>query len=467
MRSPFLAPNKHTMKKHLYSFFALFFVAQSVWAIDRSYYVTIDSTQGTVLRNKLTTITLAGPKDMSYSKLWTAYYTTDVYPSDSVGKAGKIWDMYSNVLYTPGTNQCGSYSNVGSCYNREHSLPKSWFNEQHPAYYDMGHIIPTDGKVNGQRNNYPFGECADGVRLKYQQYVGAGKLGSSTFEGYTSVGTVFEPDDQYKGDFARMYMYMRVRYKDMNMTNDYGYHMFNADDVNYGMTNYSIALLMKWHRMDPVSRKEVDRNNGMQDVQKNRNPFIDFPILAEYLWGTKSTETFTFSKAIASFEPEFILGVSDGSREDTVPPTPPTPHDKYGVTWSANGEELFVDSLPAGAPIVMLPPMPESCSTESDTFMGWTTTPIDSTTDDAPAVLYTQPADFPPVTADVTYYAVFAKQQTGDEPTYSRYITSCQGPSELIEQVSEDARIRKILIGGQIYIVRDSKVYSLTGARVR
>lgn len=311
------------MKKSFVSILALFFVAQLGWAIDQSYYTTIDNTQGTTLRDNLYTITIAGPKNMSYSKLWEAYKTTDVYPADSVGKAGKIWDMYSTVLFTPGTGQCGNYSIVGDCYNREHSLPKSWFNDHTPAYYDMGHIIPTDGKVNGQRSNYSFGECANGTRLSSNKGVAKGKLGASTFPG-CSLANVFEPDDEYKGDFARMYMYMVVRYKKGNansitFTADHGNEMFNSTDANFGFTDYSVALLMKWHRMDPVSVKEINRNNGMQQVQGNRNPFIDYPILAEYLWGTKANDIFLFTQAIASFDPEFIPGVSDGSRSGSTP----------------------------------------------------------------------------------------------------------------------------------------------------
>lgn len=579
------------MKKHFLSLLALILVAQILWAVDQSYYATINNTQGTTLRDNLTTITLAGPQNMSYAKLWTAYYTTDVYPTDSVGKAGKIWDMYSNVLFTPGSGQCGTYSNIGDCYNREHSLPKSWFNEQHPAYYDMGHIIPTDGKVNGQRSNWPFGECANGTRLSKGSYVAKGKLGSSTFDGYTNAGTVFEPDDEYKGDFARMYMYMRVRYKSMDMTYDSGSKMFNDNDANYGMTNYSVALLMKWHRMDPVSKKEVDRNNGMQSVQNNRNPFIDYPILAEYLWGTKTAETFSFDKAIASFDPEFILGVSDGSRGG-VGPTP-TPTVKYGLSWSVNGTIVSVDSIAENQKPTQIPATPASCSTESDVFMGWTTAPISGTSDEAPAILYKAAADFPALTADITYYAVFAKAQTsggatptayvfdadhqegwscnaenkgqywlldqnkqivspaidlmylesitvnmrtyggtqynqlqvaeetgvlttieatdgtireftwnnnlyiagtstltftcsngasskgvgvksivinagGAATTYNRYITSCQDPSELIDIVLEaDAPAKKVLVGGQIYILVGDQLFSIQGQRVK
>ena len=241
--------------------------------------------------------------------------------------------MYSNVLWTPGQKQCGNYSNVGSCYNREHSVPKSWFNEKKPAYYDLGHIIPTDGYVNNQRGNNPIGECEGGTRLKNGSYVATGRSGSSTFSGYTSIGTVFEPDDQYKGDFARMYMYMAVRYKKGNKDDvSISSEMYNTTDANYGFTAYSVALLMKWHRMDPVSRKEIDRNNGMQSEQGNRNPFVDYPILAEYLWGTKTNETFSFDVATGSFEDDFIPGVSDGSNTNAARLTSPSGTIDCGAT---------------------------------------------------------------------------------------------------------------------------------------
>jgi len=321
------------MRKRLFFFCALFLFAQSSWAIDQSYYSTINNKSGSTLRDNLYTITCAGPTGMSYDGLWDAYKTSDVYPADSVGKAGKIWDMYSNVLWTPGQKKCGNYSNVGSCYNREHSVPKSWFNEKKPAYYDLGHIIPTDGYVNNQRGNNPIGECEGGTRLKNGSYVATGRSGSSTFSGYTSIGTVFEPDDIYKGDFARMYMYMAVRYKKGNKDDvSISSEMYNTTDANYGFTAYSVALLMKWHRMDPVSRKEIDRNNGMQSEQGNRNPFVDYPILAEYLWGTKTNETFSFDVATGSFEDDFIPGVSDGSNTNAARLTSPSGTIDCGAT---------------------------------------------------------------------------------------------------------------------------------------
>lgn len=145
---------------------------------------------------------------------------------------------------------------------------------------DAFHVYPTDGKVNGQRSNYQFGECANGVSLGGKAL---GKLGQSTFPGYTSL-TVFEPHDDYKGDFARTYFYMATRYADV--CGGWG-NAFNAVASNSGLSKYSIALFLKWHRADPVSEKEITRNDAVYAKQHNRNPFIDYPMLAEFIWGTQ------------------------------------------------------------------------------------------------------------------------------------------------------------------------------------
>lgn len=217
---------------------------------------------------------------LGYGDLWDLYYESDVTAE------GYIWDMYSTSKYTPGKRQCGSYSKIGDCYNREHSFPKSWFDDQSPMYSDAFHIYPTDGKVNGQRSNYPFGECANGNYVSSNGSVRAlGKLGQSTFAGYN--GTVFEPDDQYKGDFARSYFYMAAAY---NSQIDEWNSAQLAGNSYPCFSSWSVNLLMKWHREDPVSQKEIDRNEVVYKWQRNRNPFIDYPELAEYVWGTKNNE---------------------------------------------------------------------------------------------------------------------------------------------------------------------------------
>lgn len=216
-------------------------------------------------------------KNVGYDGLWEVYKTSDVRAD------GYVWDMYSTANFTPGQKQCGNYSKVGDCYNREHSFPKSWFNDASPMVSDGFHIYPTDGKVNGQRSNFPYGECANGTSVASNGNIKAlGKLGTSTFSGYT--GTVFEPIDDYKGDFARTYFYMAAAYQDK--IKGWGSPMLSNNDYPCFST-WAINLLLKWHRQDPVSKKETDRNNAVETFQKNRNPFIDHPELAEYIWGTK------------------------------------------------------------------------------------------------------------------------------------------------------------------------------------
>jgi len=129
----------------------------------------------------------------TYDNLWTDFQTTDEKAD------GKVWDMYTDIpggtpvyVWTFIDDQCGNYSGEGSCYNREHSFPKSWFNDASPMYSELFHIYPTDGYVNGQRSNFPYGEVSSPT---YTSSNGS-KVGPNTTPGYT--GTVFEPIDEYK-----------------------------------------------------------------------------------------------------------------------------------------------------------------------------------------------------------------------------------------------------------------------------
>ena len=230
------------------------------------------------LQTALHTI-IKGHTVISYAGLWTAYYTTDDKPN------GKVWDMYSDVpdgtpngnppySYTFGTNQCGNYSAEGDCYNREHSWPKSWFNDTAPMNSDIFHIYPTDGKVNGMRDNYPYGTVA----APSWTSLNGSKLGVCTWPGYT--GTVFEPRDEYKGDFARSYLYMSTRY----YTEDSGWTGSPATTGSQ-LKPWALQLMLHWSSADPVSQKETDRNNAIYGMQHNRNPFIDHPEYAYQIWG--------------------------------------------------------------------------------------------------------------------------------------------------------------------------------------
>ena len=236
---------------------------------------------------------IKGHTNVGYSGLWNVYETSDMTAY------GKVWDMYSTCTWTYRSDQCGNYSSVCDCYNREHSIPQSWFGERSPMVSDAFHIYPTDGRVNGQRGNYPFGECANGTSLGGKAL---GKLGASTFSGYS--GTVFEPIDEYKGDFARTYFYFATRYQnEMSSINGASF----TKNTYPSLSEWSINLFLKWHRQDPVSEKETDRNDAVQKHQKNRNPFIDYPELAEYIWGNKKGNAWKTTSGLSEITVEFNI----------------------------------------------------------------------------------------------------------------------------------------------------------------
>lgn len=268
------------MKKIFILMLAIFIVSYSFAQIPNGYYNSITTQKEGALKTALYNI-IKDHTERSYP-LWSWYDNTDLQSN------GKIWDIYTdNCNFTYSSDQCGSYSNVCDCYNNEHSFPKSWFGGENatPMSADIFHIYPTDGKVNGMRNNFPYGECSTGTVW------GNGKLGSCTFSGYS--GIVFEPADQYKGDLARTYFYMATRYDNLianwETLDTYGNAMMNGTKFP-AFETWAVNLLLKWHRQDPVSQKEIDRNNKIYSmVQFNRNPFIDHPEYADKIWDPNYT----------------------------------------------------------------------------------------------------------------------------------------------------------------------------------
>ena len=264
-------------QKIKHTFILLLIFATSLFAeIPAGYYDNANGLSGENLRSALYDI-IKDHNPQTYDALWTHFQNTDKKSN------GKVWDMYSDVPggtpayeYTFVTNQCGNYSGEGSCYNREHSFPKSWFNDASPMYTDLFHLYPTDGYVNGMRENYPYGETTSATWTS----TNGSKVGSCSYSGYTE--TIFEPIDEYKGDFARTYFYMATRY--YNIFSGWISPMLSGN--NY--TTWAINMLLEWDENDPVSQKEIDRNNAAYDIQNNRNPFIDHPEYVGYIWAGDS-----------------------------------------------------------------------------------------------------------------------------------------------------------------------------------
>ena len=268
---------------------------------------------------------------MSYAGLWTAFQSTDKRAD------GKVWDMYSNATFTFGSDQDkgSGGTSEGQFYNREHSFPKSWFNDASPMYSDLFHLYPTDKLVNNKRSNNAYGEVGS---VKWTSVNGS-KLGTSkSGSGYS--GTVFEPIDEYKGDFARTYFYMVTCYED-KISSWSSPHL--ANNKYPGLTSWSITMLLKWSAQDPVSKKETDRNNAVEKYQKNRNPFIDYPELAEYIWGDKMTQTWRSSvSSVESESVEFSIYL-DGS-QDFINIETEEPALSYAI-YSINGQTLQTGNI--------------------------------------------------------------------------------------------------------------------------
>lgn len=256
-----------------------------------THYAALNGKSGVNLFNALSECAGKGYHSLGYDGLYSAYPRTD-------SRDGKIWDMYSDCEFSY-SNKCGNYKNECDCYNREHSVPKSWWGGGTTNQgCDIFILVPTDGKVNGMRSNYPFGEVAT---ANYTSHNGS-KRGTSALPGYSDV--VFEPVDEYKGDFARGVLGAMVKWKG-NWTQGNGSSTFNGNYTaagNFGLTPYGVALLMKWHRQDPVSQKELDRNDGIEQTQGNRNPFIDYPCLAEYLWGDRKNQTVDLTTLMSAYD---------------------------------------------------------------------------------------------------------------------------------------------------------------------
>lgn len=385
----------------------------NLYAVTPTYYNAVDGKSGKNLFDAVHTVAKTGYKGLTYDGLWTAYCAIDINSSD------KVWDMYSNATaYTcGGSAQGASYSKEGDSYNREHSIPKSWFGSSTSKTTpgtDLFHVVPTDGYVNNRRSNYAFGEVASAT---YTSQSGC-KLGSpksisisnsilnasGSSSQSCSTSKVFEPMDEYKGDFARGYFGTMVRWANddyQKFTTGDGAAIFNTayDAAHYyGLTGYGVALLLKWHREDPVSQKEVERNDGIQSQQGNRNPFIDYPELVEYIWGNHTGETVTLSNLTPTFE-------------GYTPPATTT----YTVILSRNGA---TEAITGQSDTYNLPAKnTESAACDNWAFDGWATIKVNETT--------TRPNYVTSVSSASTVYAVYAKTESaGSAPHRATMATS-------------------------------------------
>mgnify|MGYP006078754025 FL=1 len=280
------------MKLRLLFVFTLFF-SFSFSQIPSGYYNTATST-GYTLKTQLSNI-IDDHNDQGYNAIdgfMSSYDLDNYYETGS----NTILDVYSEnpsssdpYNFTPGNDECGNYSSEGDCYNKEHVIPQSVFSSNTPMQSDAHQLLPTDGRVNGFRGNFPFGRVNDnnlvsqsGISNPTQN---GSKLGANLNSGYSSgySGTVFEPINEFKGDIARIYFYFITRYENQ-VGNWSSFAMFDGSSDQVLQTTF-LSILIEWHLSDPVSQKEIDRNNNIYyNHQNNRNPFVDHPEYVSMIW---------------------------------------------------------------------------------------------------------------------------------------------------------------------------------------
>ncbi len=302
-----------------------------------NYYTTTSGLNCADLKTTLKNIISTGNTPKTYGDLWGQYTVSDIKPRE-VGpgtSATVIWDIYSDnptgvdpYNFTPGAVTSGGQqdngtntSTEGQFYNREHTVPLSWFSgstsTNGPAT-DYLHIFPTDKVVNATRSNYIYGEVATATSTS----ANGSKLGSSANAGFS--GPVFEPINEYKGDVARAFLYFVTRYQDnmpgwpggTNGTQAFDPTTYPSVDVPY------LQLMIKWHNQDPVSAKEIDRNNAAYSFQGNRNPYIDSPQFVNRVWNSTCAGLSALPVNVVSF---------GGKYQD----------DKVMLVWKAENELNF------------------------------------------------------------------------------------------------------------------------------
>lgn len=270
--------------------------------IPSGYYDAIDGQKDSLLKNALHHLISGG---IRYEYGVNLYHSTDnppqwqkgdlksygtwqAFPMTDRKEDGTIWDMYSRSQrfypYKQGESACSM--------NIEHCLPKSWWGGTvNDAYKDLFNLNPSDARANSQKSNYPPGHVQKGDKFDNGSFRMDSK--KSSLYGYVC----YEPAEEYRGDFARTYFYMATAYEDMDWSANYANYISPASYLMF--TPDIVQVLLDWHRADPVSDKEMCRADHISSVQHNRNPFIDYPDLVEYIWGDKKGQPVHFNELTA------------------------------------------------------------------------------------------------------------------------------------------------------------------------
>ena len=279
----------------------------------KRYYRQANGKAGAELKTALCQI-IRDPKVVGYIGLKSAYRLTDVRPD------GYLRDWYSNATqYEPGSDFSSSTSTEGKGYNREHLLPQSWFGKAvDPMYSDIAHVVPTDGRLNTMRSDNPFGEVTTQTSQVSSSKNGYSRWGAplKSLGAPAGLTKVFEPNDELKGDIARIYFYMMTCYEDVITSWPWrssrtATYVFDEEGTPYQpFQEWVMTMLMRWSEQDPVDSMELARNQAVFRVQGNRNPFVDYPGLEQYIWGELRDQPFVYGDGTNDEDDPFVRTVT-------------------------------------------------------------------------------------------------------------------------------------------------------------
>lgn len=356
-----------------------------------TYYQAANGKKGEALKTAMFYIINIDKAGWSYDGLKEAYKTTDKRPD------GYLRDWYSNATsYTPGSAFSGGTSAEGLGYNREHLVPQSWFKEASPMKSDIWHVVPSDAKINNERGSDPLGEVGSSYSQSKNGYSKWGMARSGL--GYT--GKVFEPNDEVKGDIARAYFYMVTCYQNQIsnwVSNGKAVYVFDGNTYP-GLTNWCLTMMMRWSAIDPVDDIEIARNNVIA-AKQNRNPFIDYPGLEDYIWGDKKDVAFSYD----NYE-----GSSSGKQYVTMSFSPTSVTATLGESFTAPTLSMSPSGLTVTYSSSNTNVATVNASTGAVTLKAVGTTTITASF-----------AGNDEYYANSTTYTLTVKQQGGEEPTPS------------------------------------------------
>lgn len=319
-------------------------VSISAEEIPIGYYNAIQGCKDSVLKTTLHQI-IKGGERLQYGP--NSYHTTNkIVSGDTIWLVGDlkaygtwhgfqladqlsngcVWDMYSTTKrYFP--IQGGSVAGM----NIEHCLPKSWWGgTENDAYKDLYHLNPADQAANNNKSNFPPGNLTDSSKVNNDIF----------FMGQDSQwnGFAFSVTDEYKGDFARAYFYISTAYQDIKWDTSYSKYVTNDSYLTF--TPHLVEVLLQWHRIDPVSEKEIYRMDAISSIQHNRNPFIDYPELVEYIWGDKRGQSIELSLLTCTKSEDYIIP-TDTINPIAYPATDLTPN-SFVANWKDQDRESYI-----------------------------------------------------------------------------------------------------------------------------